>query len=54
MKNFFEIHDYTKNMKSRIVIFSLKGKAYILLADVKHVRGIREDELIWNELIETL
>lgn len=26
MKNFFELHDYTKNMKAKIVIFSLKEK----------------------------
>jgi len=25
MNKFFELHDYTENMKSRIVIFSLKG-----------------------------
>lgn len=29
MKIFFELHDYTKSMKSRITIFSLKGKTYI-------------------------
>jgi len=29
MKKFFELHEYTKNMKAKIVIFRLKGKAYI-------------------------
>ena len=29
MKKFFELHDYKENMKVRIVIFSLKGKADI-------------------------
>lgn len=29
MKKFFELHDYTKNMKVMLAIFSLKGKVYI-------------------------
>jgi len=49
MNNFFELHDYTENMKSRIVIFSLKGKTYIWWEDVKHVRGIRVEDLSWHE-----
>jgi len=29
MNKFFELHEYTDNMKSRITIFNLKGKANI-------------------------
>lgn len=29
MKKFFGLRDYTKNMKARITIFNLKGKANI-------------------------
>ena len=36
-------------MKAKIVTFSLKGKSYILWEDVNNVKGIREEELIWDE-----
>lgn len=29
MKKFFELHDYTENIKARITIFSLKGRVSI-------------------------
>jgi len=31
----FELHEYTDNMKAKVVIFSLKGKVYIWWEDVK-------------------
>lgn len=45
MKKFFEMHDYTKNMKAKIAIFSLKGKLDIWWKYVKHVRGNKVEEL---------
>ena len=48
MKNFFRFHDYLENMKSKIASSNLKGKENIWWQDVKHVRGIREEELIWD------
>lgn len=49
MKKFFELHEYTENMKVRIVIFNLKGKAYIWWEDVKRVKDIRTKESSWHE-----
>ena len=49
MNKFFEFHEYIDNMKARIAIFSLKGKAYIWWEDVKQVRDIRKDDLSWWE-----
>lgn len=49
MKKFFELHDYTENMKAIIAIFNLKGKADIWWEDVKQVRDIRTRELSWHE-----
>eukprot|EP00253_Pinus_taeda_P027065 PITA_27065 len=49
MNNLFELHEYTKNMKARIAIFSLKGKANIWWEDVKWVRDITTKELSWHE-----
>lgn len=40
MKKLFELHDYTKNMKDKIVIFCLKGKEDIWREYVKWVRDI--------------
>lgn len=45
MKNFFRFHNYSNNIKAKIVIFSLKGKVDIWLEDVKLVKGIRIEEL---------
>jgi len=49
MNNLFQLNDYMKNMKAKIVIFNLKGKAYICWEDVKGVRGTRTEELSWHE-----
>eukprot|EP00253_Pinus_taeda_P005050 PITA_05050 len=49
MNKFFEMHEYIDNMKARIRIFSLKGKAGIWWEDVKRVRDIRTDDLSWQE-----
>jgi len=45
MKKLFELHNYTYNMKARVVIFSLRGKADIWWEDVKRVRDIRTKDL---------
>ena len=49
MNNFFELHDYTENLKAKITIFNLKGKENIWWEDVKRVRDIRTEELSWHE-----
>jgi len=35
MSKFFELHNYTDNMKAKVAIFSLKGKTNIWWEDVK-------------------
>ena len=40
MKKLFRLHNYSKNMKSKIANFSLKGREYIWWEDVKNVIGI--------------
>eukprot|EP00253_Pinus_taeda_P021515 PITA_21515 len=49
MKKFFVLHDYKKNIKFGIVIFSIKGKEYIWWDDVKLDRAIKTEELSWHE-----
>ena len=48
MRKFFRLHDYSENMKAMITTFSLKGKVDIWWEDVKNVKGIDEDDLIWH------
>ena len=49
MKRFFRLHNYSENMKAKIATFSLKGKENIWWEVAKKVKGIREEELIWDE-----
>jgi len=49
MKKFFRLHDYSENMKARVATFNLKGKVDIWWEDVKNVRCIHEEDLIWSE-----
>ena len=49
MNKFFELHEYTGNMKARIIIFNLKGKVDIWREDVKQVRDINIENLSWHE-----
>jgi len=49
MKKFFELHEYTDNIKAKIATFSLKGKSNIWWEDVKWVRDINMEDLIWHE-----
>jgi len=45
MKKYFRTHDYFENIKSRVYIFSLKGKDDIWWEDLRNVKDIREKEL---------
>ena len=49
MNKFFELHEYTDNMKAIVAIFNLKGKADIWWEDVKWVRDIMTYDLSWRE-----
>lgn len=44
----FTLHDYSENMKARIALFSLTGKADIWLQDVRNSKEIHEDYLTWH------
>ena len=45
MNKLFELHEYKENMKARVAIFNLKGKAHIQWENVKQVRDMRTKEL---------
>ena len=43
------LHDYMENMKANISTLSIKGKEVIWWEYGKHVRGIKEEKLTWEE-----
>lgn len=49
MNKFFRLHSYSKKMKAKITTFNIKGKVDIWWEDVNNFKGIREEELIWDE-----
>jgi hypothetical protein len=49
LKKYFRVHDYSENLKARITIFNLNGKASIWWEDLRNVKGIHEKELSWGK-----
>jgi hypothetical protein len=45
LKKYFRIHDYSENLKARIAILNLNGKASIWWEDFGNVKGIHEKDL---------
>jgi hypothetical protein len=45
LKKYFSDHDYSQNLKARITIFNLNGKASIWWEDLRNVKGFYEKEL---------
>lgn len=45
MREFFRLHDYSKNIKAKIAKFSLKGKVDICWEYVNNIRYIYEEDL---------
>jgi hypothetical protein len=49
LKKYFRVHDYSENLKARIAIFNLNGKASIWWEDLRNVKGIHEKDLSWKQ-----
>jgi hypothetical protein len=49
LKKYFRVHDYSENLKARITIFNLNGKASIWWEDLRNVKGIHEKDLSWKQ-----
>jgi hypothetical protein len=45
IKKYFQIYNYSSNMKVRMAIYSLKGKANIWWQDLKLSKGLKEKQL---------
>ena len=49
IKNYFHIYNYSSNMKVRMAIYNLKGKANIWWQDLKLAKGLKEKQLEWSD-----
>jgi len=49
IKKYFQIYNYSSNMKVRMAVYNLKGKASIWWQDLKISHGLKEKNLEWAE-----
>ena len=48
MKKYFQIYNYSNQLKARMAIYNLTGKADIWWKDLKIVKDIREKNINWS------
>ena len=48
MKKYFQIYNYSNQLKARMAIYNLTGKEDIWWQDPKRVKGIREKNINWS------
>ena len=48
MKKYFEIYNYSNQLKARMAIYNLIGKVDIWWKDLTRVKGIREKKINWS------
>ena len=49
IKKYFQVQDYSGNMKARVAIFNLNGRASIWWEHFKQVKRINESKLKWKQ-----
>jgi hypothetical protein len=49
IKKYFHIYNYSSNMKVRMAIYNLKGKASIWWQDLKLAKGLKENKMEWTD-----
>ena len=48
MKNYFQIHNYSDELKAKMAIYNLSGKVDIWWQDIKKVKGIKQRYVTWK------
>eukprot|EP00253_Pinus_taeda_P030332 PITA_30332 len=48
MNKYFQLYEYDHNLKARLAIFQLQGKATLWWEEVKIVRGVTEQTITWE------
>jgi hypothetical protein len=51
LKKHFQLHDYSRNTKARVIIFNMNGRDFIFQwEDLKNVKRIIEKKVTWRKL----
>ena len=48
MRKYFQVQDYFENMKARVAIFNLIGRAFIWWEHFRQVNKINERNIVWK------
>ena len=48
MSNYFQVHNYSSEMKNRISIYNLNGKETRWWRDLKHIKKDELQEIWWD------
>ena len=48
MKKYFQVQDYSRNMKARVAIFNLTGRASIWWDHFRKVKKFNERNIVWK------
>eukprot|EP00253_Pinus_taeda_P028245 PITA_28245 len=48
MNKYFKLYEYDNNLKARLAIFQLQGKATLWWEEVKIVKGVTEQNITWD------
>eukprot|EP00253_Pinus_taeda_P018663 PITA_18663 len=48
MNKYFQLYEYDHNLKARLAIFQLQGKATLWWEEVKIVKGVTEETITWD------
>eukprot|EP00253_Pinus_taeda_P016078 PITA_16078 len=48
MNKYFQLYEYDHNLKARLAIFQLQGKATLWWEEVKIVKGVNEQTITWD------
>jgi hypothetical protein len=49
LKKYFQIYNYSSNMKVRMTIYNLKGKASIWWKELKLAKVLKEKHMEWSD-----
>ena len=49
MRNYFQVQEYSGNMKERVAIFKLNGRASIWWEHLRKVKKISERRIVWKQ-----
>ena len=49
MRKYFQVQDYSGNMKARVAIFNLTGRASIWWEHFRQVKNINERKIVWKQ-----